>query len=89
MYQRVEELTVIVREQRRDWNAKIVEQHPDVNILNADRVKYFGQRNTPGGNERNSRVLENELYSDDDSLFDENSVAGDSKKPRYFKDGIL
>ena len=34
-------------------------------------------------------MLENELYSDDDSLFDENSVAGDCKKPRYFKDGIL
>ena len=49
MYQRVEELTVIVGEQRIDWNAKIVEQHPDVNILNTDRVKYFGQRNTSGG----------------------------------------
>ena len=33
-------------------------------------------------------MLENELYSDDDSLFDENSI-GDSKKLRYFKAGIL
>ena len=87
MYERVEELTIIVREQRVEWHAKATEEHPDVLSLNSERKRFFQEFLLTGS--ITAKSIAQAQCEDEVCLFDDSTTSTTSKKPRLFKDGIL
>ena len=91
MYERVEQLTIIIMEQRIEWDRKGPE-HPDVLYLNNERRKFF--QDLLAGNIPTLRKALEERDDEVIRLFDDipsiaNDTSTNSKKPRLFKNGIL
>ena len=91
MYERVEQLTIIIMEQRIEWDRKGSE-HPDVLCLNNERRKFF--QDLLAGNIPTMREALEERDDEVIRLFDDipsiaNDTSTNSKKPRLFKNGIL
>lgn len=80
---RLTQLTIIVKAQRKEWIEKGYED-PKVNVLNADRWKYFSF--TLEEHAAEEKVVSAAEDSDDKSLF-EVALLTDNITPRLFKDG--
>ena len=83
MYQRVGELTVMVKAQRKEWIER-GDEDLEVKALNDQRRRYFiALSEEQAGN----RVFSAAEDSDDESLV-EVGILTENKKPRLFKDGF-
>ena len=76
------QLTIIIMEQRIEWDRKGPE-HPDVLYLNNERRKFF--QGTIPTMRKALEVIR--LFDDIPSIANDTST--NSKKPRLFKNGIL